>query len=223
MKSGIGRFRVVRTLTPHRQRHQSLRDHGFGGVSGATQSCQQARITRSASPRAMRRRDVSLIPAGESPCLCAPLPPSLTWWAEQGDRVENVPARGRPTWHQRSTSSQTVDRSGVRRPQAAGVGYCGGCVPAPPACVQQAMAAGRLALCAIHKARPAKTTSGPARHRRAGPLSERRVTVSPSDRPGRPDPRRRRRPRRLLPSRPQSGLPRLPPASSGAGPSTSSG
>jgi hypothetical protein len=46
---------------------------------------------------------------------------SLTWWAEQGDRVENVPARGRPTWHQRFTSSQTVDR--FRRPAAAS----GGC------------------------------------------------------------------------------------------------
>ena len=56
------------------------------------------------------RGDVSLIPAGEFPCLCAPLPRIANVVPEQDDRVENVPARGRPTWHQRLVRSMTVDR-----------------------------------------------------------------------------------------------------------------
>ncbi len=67
-----------------------------------------------------RRGDLSLIPAAESLCLCAPPSPVANVVAEQGDRVENVPARGRPTWHQRFTSSLTVDR--FRRPAAASGG-----------------------------------------------------------------------------------------------------
>jgi hypothetical protein len=64
--------------------------------------------------------DLSLIPAAESLCLCAPPPPVANVVAERGNRVENVPARGRPTWHQRFTGSLTVDR--FRRPAAASGG-----------------------------------------------------------------------------------------------------
>ena len=185
----------------------------------------QYRLAAQTSPsgrlRSGCRRDVSLIPAGESPCLCAALPPVANVGAEQGDRVENVPARGRPTWHQRFTGSLTVDR--FRRPAAASGGrrlQRGLCSrPRPPA------TSGLLLPAFV-------TTASATRAQRHKPRTTRaRRAIGTPGLLGRnpggtvswPDLRRRsRRPHQRLPSLPRPGPPRPPPAWSADDPSRSS-
>ena len=106
-------------------------------------------------------RDVSPIPAGESPCLCAARPGVATVGGRaRYGRVENVPARGRLTWHQRLSrapclpSLGRLSSLGRQRHKRARAGPAnGGCAARP-----------RSLVCVL----PACSGLGPAALTRAG-------------------------------------------------------
>ena len=76
--------------------------------------------------------DLPYIPASECPCFAPRARASLPWCARaRSDRVENVPARGRPTWHQRFSGLFAAVRFTRAAAHAAGPGLNGGSASGP--------------------------------------------------------------------------------------------